>query len=78
MKGDITIKIVGPVGCGKSTVGQIILEALFKAGLGDNVKFKSDEPQQLLMEEKHQKKRLKKIKKNKIIVEEIMTRDRIL
>lgn len=72
MKGDIKIKIVGPVGCGKSTVGQIILKALYEAGL--EPKFTSEEPQQLLVEEKDQKKRLKAIKKNSITVEEIVTR----
>jgi ABC-type glutathione transport system ATPase component len=73
MKGDIKIKIIGPVGCGKSTVGQIILKALFEAGL--TPEFTSQEPQQLLVEQQHQKKRLKNIKKNSITVEEIITRE---
>lgn len=73
MKGDIRIKIVGPVGCGKSTVGQIITEALVKAGITPDLVMQ--EPNQFFMDEKDQKKRIKETKKNKVTIEEIAIRN---
>lgn len=77
MKGDIKIRISGPVGCGKSTVAQVIIKALYEAGLTE-LDYTSPEPQQIIQEEEFQTKRIKAVRNNKITIEELTLRPSII
>ena len=72
----ITINVQGLSTVGKSTVIQVIAEALFKAGL-EKVEVKSDIPQIFFVEEVFQEKRLKAIKDVQIEIKEIVLRRKL-
>lgn len=72
----VTINVQGLSRTGKSTIIQVIVEALFKAGL-ENVGVISDVPQTFFVEQAFQEKRLKAIKDVQIEINEIILRNKL-